>query len=271
MGICHRIMDISKHLPSSDSVAATASGVSTLTLDLNDGIDIDVHHHQQAQVLLTTQGVLMVTTQSGCWIVPSNYALWIPAEIQHRTRTLGAVSIKSVYLGERTISLGSDCVVLEITPLTKALMITASQIDGNKLPDRRNELVFSLLLEELSRAKIGSVFLPLPNKGPLHDLCHRLVTARTLDWGLAECATHLDVNVKTIQRWFASELGITYGKWRTQARLLVALEELALGRSILNVALDAGYSNPSAFSAMFRREFGIAPTAFQRSQRKAAD
>lgn len=271
MGICHRIMDISKHLPSSDSVAATASGVSTLTLDLNDGIDIDVHHHQQAQVLLTTQGVLMVTTQSGCWIVPSNYALWIPAEVQHRTRTLGAVSIKSVYLGERTISLGSDCVVLEITPLTKALMITASQIDGNKLPDRRNELVFSLLLEELSRAKIGSVFLPLPNKGPLHDLCHRLVTARTLDWGLAECATHLDVNVKTIQRWFASELGITYGKWRTQARLLVALEELALGRSILNVALDAGYSNPSAFSAMFRREFGIAPTAFQRSQRKAAD
>jgi AraC-like DNA-binding protein len=264
-------MDISKHLPSSDSVAATASGVSTLTLDLNDGIDIDVHHHQQAQVLLTTQGVLMVTTQSGCWIVPSNYALWIPAEIQHRTRTLGAVSIKSVYLGERTISLGSDCVVLEITPLTKALMITASQIDGNKLPDRRNELVFSLLLDELSRAKIGSVFLPLPNKGPLHDLCHRLVTARTLDWGLAECATHLDVNVKTIQRWFASELGITYGKWRTQARLLVALEELALGRSILNVALDAGYSNPSAFSAMFRREFGIAPTAFQRSQRKAAD
>lgn len=271
MGICHRIMDISKHLPSSDSVAATASGVSTLTLDLNDGIDIDVHHHQQAQVLLTTQGVLMVTTQSGCWIVPSNYALWIPAGVQHRTRTLGAVSIKSVYLGERTISLGSDCVVLEITPLTKALMITASQIDGNKLPDRRNELVFSLLLEELSRAKIGSVFLPLPNKGPLHDLCHRLVTARTLDWGLAECATHLDVNVKTIQRWFASELGITYGKWRTQARLLVALEELALGRSILNVALDAGYSNPSAFSAMFRREFGIAPTAFQRSQRKAAD
>lgn len=264
-------MDISKHLPSSDSVAATASGVSTLTLDLNDGTDIDVHHHQQAQVLLTTQGVLMVTTQSGCWIVPSNYALWIPADVQHRTRTLGAVSIKSVYLGERTISLSSDCVVLEITPLTKELMITASQIDGGELPDRRNELVFNLLLEELSRAKIGSVFLPLPNKGPLRELCHRLVAARTLDWGLAECASHLDVNVKTIQRWFASELGITYGKWRTQARLLVALEELALGRSILNVALDAGYANPSAFSAMFRREFGIVPMAFQRSQHKTSD
>lgn len=264
-------MDISEHLPSSDSLAAAASGVSTLALDLNDGIDIDVHHHQQAQVLLSTQGVLMVTTRSGCWIVPSNYALWIPPGVRHRTRTLGAVSIKSVYLDERTISLGKDCLVLEITPLTRELVIAASQVDGSEHPDWRNELVFSLLLEELSRAETGSVFLPLPQKGPLRDLCHRLVATRTLDWGLAECATHLDVNVKTIQRWFARELGITYGKWRKQARLLVALEELALGRSILDVALEAGYSNPSAFSAMFRREFGIAPTAFQRSQHKASD
>ncbi|PCM45561.1 AraC family transcriptional regulator [Marinobacter sp. ANT_B65] len=264
-------MDISKHLPSSDSLAAAASGVSTLALDLNDGIDIDVHHHQQAQVLLSTQGVLMVTTRSGCWIVPSNYALWIPPGVRHRTRTLGAVSIKSVYLDERTISLGGDCLVLEITPLTRELVIAASQVDGNEHPDRRNELVFSLLLEELSRAETGSVFLPLPQKGPLRDLCHGLVATRTLDWGLAECATHLGVNVKTIQRWFARELGITYGKWRKQARLLVALEELALGRSILDVALEAGYSNPSAFTAMFRREFGIAPTAFQRSQHKTSD
>jgi AraC-like DNA-binding protein len=265
-------MDISKHLPSGDGVAAFASGVSTLMLDLNDGTDIDVHDHQQAQVLFSTQGVLMVTTQQGCWIVPSNCALWIPAGIPHRTRTLGAVSIRSVYIGERTIGHSStDCVALAIPSLAKELIIAASQIDARQAPDRRNELVFSLLLEELSRAKTGSVFLPLPQKGGLRDLCHRLVADKTLDWGLAECAAHLKVNIKTIQRWFASELGVTYGKWRKQARLLVALEELALGRNILNVALDAGYSNPSAFTAMFRREFGVAPTVFRRSQQKAHD
>jgi AraC-like DNA-binding protein len=56
------------------------------------------------------------------------------------------------------------------------------------------------------------------------------------------------------------DTGMTFGKWRQQARLLTALQRLALGRSVLEVALDVGYNTPSAFSAMFRRQFGVSPS-----------
>jgi AraC-like DNA-binding protein len=70
------------------------------------------------------------------------------------------------------------------------------------------------------------------------------------------------VNAKTIRRWFVDDLGMTFGKWRRQARLLCALEQLAAGRSVLDVALATGYANHSAFSAMFRAQLGVSPSEF---------
>jgi AraC-like DNA-binding protein len=57
---------------------------------------------------------------------------------------------------------------------------------------------------------------------------------------------------------------MTVGQWRRQCRLLLACERLARGESVLEVALALGYASPSAFSAMFKRELGVAPSLFYR-------
>ena len=44
--------------------------------------------------------------------------------------------------------------------------------------------------------------------------------------------------------------------------LLLSLPALAAGRSVLDVALSHGYDSPSAFSAAFRRAFGISPIQY---------
>ena len=46
------------------------------------------------------------------------------------------------------------------------------------------------------------------------------------------------------------------------ARLLAAMERLARGERVLDVALDLGYESPSAFAAMFRKALGEPPSAF---------
>jgi len=58
------------------------------------------------------------------------------------------------------------------------------------------------------------------------------------------------------------ETGLTLGRWRRQARLVAALERLALGDKIIDVALEMGYESPTAFSTMFRRELGATPSDF---------
>ena len=72
----------------------------------------------------------------------------------------------------------------------------------------------------------------------------------------------LSLDVKTIQRLFMKETGMTFGQWRQQARLLRALELLADGEKIIDIALRLGYDSPGAFATMFRKHFGQTPSQF---------
>jgi len=41
-----------------------------------------------------------------------------------------------------------------------------------------------------------------------------------------------------------------------------ALERIALGERIIDVAGTLGYDSPSAFASMFKRQFGTTPSQF---------
>jgi methylphosphotriester-DNA--protein-cysteine methyltransferase len=58
------------------------------------------------------------------------------------------------------------------------------------------------------------------------------------------------------------ETGITFARWKQQARLLEAIRRLADGASVTETAFDLGYESTSAFSAMFRRSLGATPRTF---------
>ncbi|PYX73830.1 MAG: hypothetical protein DMG78_07865 [Acidobacteria bacterium] len=55
---------------------------------------------------------------------------------------------------------------------------------------------------------------------------------------------------------------MSLGKWRQQLRLLHSLQLLAAGEKISHAALEAGYSSPSAFIAMFRKALGTTPRRY---------
>jgi AraC-like DNA-binding protein len=57
---------------------------------------------------------------------------------------------------------------------------------------------------------------------------------------------------------------MSFGQWRQQARLLYALQRLARGDRIIDVAAETGYASQSAFTAMFHRQFGMPPSLFYR-------
>lgn len=237
--------------------------IYTSALDLSNGTSIPTHQHSEGQLLFAISGVLAVTTGQGCWVVPSNYGLWIPPNVPHWTRTIGASKIRTLYIGADSLPrLHGDCTLIEVSSLLKELIVAALEIKDNGGQSGRNAKLIDLLMEELVTAPVSSVYLPSPNTERLKELCREIFRNGTLNWGLAESASYLNVNVKTIQRWFTSDMGMSFGAWRKQARLLVALEQLALGKNVLEVSLEAGYSSPSAFSAMFRKEFNVPPSAF---------
>jgi AraC-like DNA-binding protein len=68
--------------------------------------------------------------------------------------------------------------------------------------------------------------------------------------------------VRTLERLFQTETGMTFGKWRQQLRLLHALRLLAADRAVTAVALEVGYDSPSAFIAAFKSLFGTTPARY---------
>ncbi|MFD2501174.1 helix-turn-helix domain-containing protein [Rhizorhabdus histidinilytica] len=60
-------------------------------------------------------------------------------------------------------------------------------------------------------------------------------------------------------------------RWRQQACLLIALPRLAAGEAVTTIALDLGYESPAAFTTMFKRLAGVAPSHYQSAGRAMVD
>nr|WP_294979037.1 helix-turn-helix transcriptional regulator [uncultured Pseudomonas sp.] len=242
-----------------------ASLVAAVALDFPDGHEVPAHSHRRAQLLYAVRGVLVVGSASGQWVVPDNRGLWIPAGVGHWTRMVGDVQVRTLYVEpDSAPHLPRNCCVLAVSPLLRELILAALTISGEVTPNSRDGRVLGLLLDELREEPVLPLHLPLPAHPRLRTLCQAIQHQPGEHAGLADWARQANVDSKTVQRWFLRETGLTFGQWRQQARLLAALERLALGDSVLSVALEVGYSTPSAFSAMFSRQFGRPPSDFLR-------
>ena len=221
------------------------------------------HQHEVIQLLYAVSGVMRVHTAKGQWIVPPSRGIWIPPGVWHEIYMLGPVEMRTLYIQpEAGFGLPAECCVLAITPLMRELILSVMSFDGQFLPDSREGRIANLILDEIVTLSALPMVLPIPQNNALSGMCDALLNQPDDISTSEEWALKLGVNVRTLQRRFVTATGMTFGEWRRQARLVKALERLAVGEKIIDVALDSGYSSPSAFTAMFKRQFGIAPNAF---------
>jgi AraC-like DNA-binding protein len=128
----------------------------------------------------------------------------------------------------------------------------------------RDGRVMRLILDELRALPVLPLHLQMPTDQRLVQICERLQHKLDDSSTLTDWARRQAVDAKSIQRLFVKETGMTFGQWRQQARLLRALELLAIGEKVIDVALALGYDSPSAFATMFRRQFDQTPVLCRR-------
>jgi AraC-like DNA-binding protein len=243
--------------------------VACRATDYPAGHVIERHAHTRGQLVYAAHGVMVVAADGGQWVVPPTRGIWMPAGSEHWIRCIGAVRMRSVYVRpEVATQLPTHSQAVAISPLLRELIQAAMKIDGAYTPRSRNGRLMQLLLDELHALPVLPLHLPQPNDPRLKRICARLQEQPVDDSTLADWAQRLAIDAKTIQRLFARETGMTFGQWRQQARLLRALEKLAAGEKVIDTALALGYDSPSAFAAMFKRQFGATPSAFFGSHQK---
>ena len=74
------------------------------------------------------------------------------------------------------------------------------------------------------------------------------------------------LNEKYVGRIFKRETGCTFHQYLNRVRLHHAARQLReSGRSVLDISLECGFQNVTYFNRMFKREFGMPPSAYRRS------
>lgn len=232
--------------------------------DYANGDVIAAHCHAQIQFIHATCGLMRVTTAQGSWVVPPGHGLWVPAAVAHDIRMTGEVQMRTLFIDPG--ALGFDvpvCQVVQVSALVRELILAAIGSVGAASREARDQHLLGLLFAELQVAPPLSTHVPLPRQPRLKALCEAFVADPSRESCLQDWADQSSMSSRTLARLFQRELGMTFGEWRTRTRLILSLQRLALGKTILEVALEHGYQSPSAFSAMFKRELGHAPSQYQ--------
>jgi AraC-like DNA-binding protein len=228
------------------------------------------HSHARAQLIYAISGVVAVTTDSGTWVVPPSRALWVPAGVEHVTKSHGVVHFRALLI-EAAAGFPKECMVVEVTPLLRELILRLATLADQAGTSRDMvDALVRLVLMELAFRPVAALALPMPRRADLARLCQQVQADPASPISIDAAAATLRTSRASFIRLFRRETGMSFARWRQQACLLKALSLLAEGRPILTVALECGYDSPSAFSAMFRRSLGRAPSDYFRPDDGAA-
>lgn len=233
--------------------------VRSMRATMGDGHEIEPHAHDWHQLIYASAGIMTVSADKGLWVVPPQWAIWAPASVRHSIRFTGASSFATLYLRPGDWSdLPAESGVVAVSPLLRELILRACDIG---MLDRRQpvEHALAVLIVDAFRARAVPAFgLTMPSSAALRAVAeHWAGEARGESASVV--ARRFGFSLRTLERRFAAETGMTFGQWRRHARFLDALRLLAEGRAVKTVARDAGYRSASAFVAAFSETFGTTP------------
>lgn len=271
--------------------------VRTLAAEFADGSELAPHAHAWGQLIYLASGVASVWTSQGSWVAPPRWAVWAPAGVAHGMRFTGAASMRTLYLRPGLLqpgldtpslvepgvvktglprpasnaSLGSNSAVVPVSPLLRELILRAVEI--GMLDDRQpaHAAMAALIVYELRSHPTPSLDLPLPHGELLRRIADHVRRTPADPRGHAAIAKQFGIGARTLERGFVAETGLSFGRWRRQARFLHALCCLGAGAAVKRAAVEAGYQSPSAFIAAFHAAFDATPGRYFEAGRSVAE
>jgi AraC-like DNA-binding protein len=238
--------------------------VRSLALTYRGGHRLPAHAHPWAQLIYTRSGVLHVSVEGRVWFTPPTRAIWIPAGLQHEIEIQGEAALRTLYISrERACAVARDVESIEVRPLLAELIMHI--VSEGMLDPRRGEhdRLAGVLMDLIAAARRVDLVLPLPRDPRALKLARHLRAAPGDKQSIEALATASGASLRTLQRCFAEETGMTIEAWRQKARLVHSAAALTDGTSVTDAALDCGYDSPSAYIAAFRRQFGVTPGRFR--------
>lgn len=257
----------------------------TETRFLSPGDEIDLHHHDDAQLIYASTGVLELIVAEGTWFTPPTRAVWVPGGTAHRWQVHGTTTVHFVGFPARAgtewesvldgTSAAGPPHVLEtapalrpvpalvlVPPLVRELVLACSENGPARTLEQRRML--DVLVDQVRPAPEPATMLPVLRDPLLQDV-QAVVEAELADPPpLPALARMVGSSERTLSRRFRDDVGMPFTRWRSQLRLHRANLMLAEGATVTQTATACGYSSASAFIQAFHAAFGRTPGSVYR-------
>lgn len=222
--------------------------------------EMDFHNHRKGELLLLMRGVLTCEVEGGFWLVPPQGAIWIPGGVSHKVTGAGEMEGYVVFIDPAAASnLPSACCALSTTPLLRELVIRSSTLPTLYEEQGMDARLTTLLVDEIGAAPTGHLHLPMPVDARLRKIVEMIIDDPA-DRGTTQTwAQRAGLSERTMARLLARETGMSFGRWRQQLHLMLAVKWLGIGSSVQQVADRLGYESSGSFITMFRKAMGTTP------------
>jgi|SRR6185437_16040785 len=238
--------------------------VRSLAVTYRDGHHLPAHVHRWGQLIYARSGVLYVSAADRLWVTPPTRAIWIPPGTDHQIDFKGEAALRTLYVSiERARSIGPSVKALEVVALLRELIVHIVSLGMLNPQCPSHDRLTSVLMDLIGEAREMDLMLPLPRDPRALKLARCLRSAPDDRTRLEALVADAGASLRTLQRCFAEETGMTIENWRQKARLVHSAAALAEGATVLDAALTSGYESSSAFIAAFRKQFGVTPRRFR--------
>ncbi len=232
-----------------------------------DDVVTDWHCHDLHQLIYAFTGTVEVETARARHLLPPQQAAWIPSGVYHRT-TLCAVDSASVFFAPGMVrSPDARVRVVEARPLLREMIDHAQRGPIDRAGSDRTADAFFDALAALCAEWIETELpfhLPVSSDPAITRAIRRteesLATAT-----LRDACQAAAMSERSFRRHFLTETGVTWQRYRIQARVLRAMGLLAQAdHTVARCAVEVGFESQSAFGRAFRELVGESPGSYRR-------
>jgi AraC-like DNA-binding protein len=231
---------------------------------VTDAMCSESHAHPRGQFIFSNNGITRVITKQGVYLVPSSQAFWCPPNHEHMLIFPGSVDISNLFIDPKWAeALPRTQQVFDVSPLLRELILKAVQIGTEYNPKTKEHRLMEVIMDEISLLKASPLTLPWTEQNQLQKIMSAMLEDPTNNQNIEHWASFSHTTTRTLARLFKKEVNMTFTEWRMQVRLFYALEQLHKGgTTVTTIALNLGYSTPSAFIAAFRKALGKSPLEY---------
>ncbi|EAS45386.1 AraC family transcriptional regulator [Photobacterium profundum] len=222
------------------------------------------HKHSWGQLQLINGGILELHAEGKHFLSPSEYAVWVPAGIEHESHMRRSMNYCSMNIIQPlAIRLPSYACLLEVDPIVSAIINSLRErcVSVPKTPE--DHRLVRVLLDQVINAKEHQQFLPTSDDKLLKPILIELEKNPTNNKTLAQWAETIHTTERTLARHCQDKLGMSFTEWRQRRKYVYSLHLLRKGLSIKEIALTLGYHQASPFITLFKKHANCTPEQYR--------